>query len=446
MSGRASVGRHGRRALLAAGTALLGGCNFLDDLLATSKDKLPGKREPVALLRDTTTVDVTDRRAVVLPPAVNNTDWPQVGGSPTHVGGHQALAGTQAAWNSSIGDEGGYRARLSSTPVVSGGRVFAMDSDGAVSAFDVERGRRQWRTDTQDDKDRSTNVGGGVAVVGGTVFAATGRAELLALDAAKGTIRWRKPLGTPARSAPTVADGRVLVVTLDGRIQAFKDTDGSVLWAYQGTAQQTNLLGHAAPAVADGLVVAGFESGELVAVTADAGTLAWSDNLSASSGRNSLLDLAAIRGLPVIDRGRVYATGQGGVTVALDLRSGRRLWERPFGGASTPWVAGDWLFVQTVEQTLAAVHRDDGRVRWATELPRYDNPERSRDAIHWVGPVLAGGQLILVSDYGRMTAVDPATGRILGGQDISGAGQLSPVVAGNTLFLLTDDATLTAYR
>ena len=265
------------------------------------------------------------------------------------------------------------------------------------------------------------------------------------MDPADGKVRWRKPLGSPARSAPTVADGRVLVITLDGRLQAFKD-NGDTLWSYQGVGQQTNLLGHAAPAYAEGLVVAGFESGELVAVTADAGTLAWSDNLSSSAGRSSLLDLAAIRGLPVIDRGRVFATGEGGTTACFDLRSGRRLWERNFGSSETPWLAGDWMFLQTVEQVLAAVHRDDGLVRWTTELPRYENPEKSRDAIHWAGPVLAGGNLVLVSDTERMTTVDPASGKMLAGRDLSDAGLLTPVVADNTMYVLTNDAELTAYR
>lgn len=437
--------RLARRAALLGAVASLGGCNFIDDLLSPSKEKLGGKREPIALLQGGNAMDVTDKRAVVLPPPMANADWPQAGGSPTHVGGNLALGGATRLWSSSIGQEGGYRARISSVPVVSGGRVFAMDSDGEVSAFDAANGRRQWRTDTEPKKDRSTNVGGGVAVSGNTVFAATGRAELLALEPGDGAIRWRKPLGSPARSAPTVADGRVLLVTLDGRLMAFKDSNGDPLWSYQGVGKQTNLLGHAAPAVAEGLVVAGFESGELVAVTADAGTLAWSDNLSATSGRTSLLDLASIRGLPVIDRNRVFATGEGGITVSLDLRSGRRLWERQFGSSETPWIAGDWLFIQTVEQVLAAVHRDDGRVRWATELPRYDNPEKARDAIHWSGPVLAGGRLILVSDYERMISVNATDGRVLGGQDIADAGLLTPVVAGNKLFVLTDDAKLTAY-
>ena len=441
--------RLSRRLLLGSATAsstlALGGCNFIDDLLATSKDKLPGKRESIASLGSGNALEVTDKRAVVLPPASANADWPMAGGSPGHVGGHLALPGASEAWNSSIGDKGGYRARISTAPVVVGSTVFAMDSDGAVSAYDAARGRRQWRRDTQADDDRSTNVGGGVAVTGSTVYAATGRAELVALDPANGAVRWRKPLGSPARSAPTVADGRVLVITLDGRLVAFKE-NGDPLWSYQGVGQQTNLLGHAAPAFAEGLVVAGFESGELVAVTADAGTLAWSDNLSSAAGRSSVLDLAAIRGLPVIDRGRVYATGEGGTTASFDLRSGRRLWERTFGSSETPWLAGDWLFLQTVEQVLVAVHRDDGRVRWATELPRYNNPEKARDAIHWAGPVLAGGQLVLVSDNERMTTVDPASGKMLGGRDLSDAGLLTPVVAGNTMFVLTNDAELTAYR
>ena len=435
-----------RRHALLAGLAALGGCNTIDDLLSTSKDVLPGKRESISLLQRANGIDVTDKRPVVLPPPVALPDWPQAGGIASHVGGHPALAGLSQAWSRSIGEGGGYRARLSAQPVVMAGQVVTMDSDGVVTAHDAAEGRRQWRTETQADEDRSTNVGGGVAIDAGTVFASTGRAELLALDAANGAIRWRKGLGTPARGAPTLVAGHVLVTTIDGRITSFAPGNGDQQWSYQATGQQTNLLGHSSPAVADGLVVAGLESGELVAIGLESGAFAWSENLSAGLGRSSLIDLSAIRGLPVIDRGRVFASGQGGISLSLDLRSGRRLWERSFGSSETPWVVGDWVFIQTVEQVLVAVNRDDGRLRWATELPRFGNPEKQRDPILWAGPVLAGGRLVLAGSNEMLQVVNPQDGALMSSQDLADVAGLAPVVAGGTMFVLTDDATLTAYR
>ncbi len=421
-------------------------CSSLDSLFSDSKEPLPGKREPVGAARRGLEADPTDQRPVTVPPQVDLPEWPQAGGNVTHSVGHVQVSGLAPGWRSSIGDGGGYRSKITAQPVVAGGRVFTMDSDALVSAFDLTTGSRIWRTRTQDDKDRSTNVGGGIAVVDGVVYVTTGRADALALDAGTGAIRWRMPLGSPARSAPTVADGRIHVTTIDNKLLALNATTGERLWAYQASANATTVLGQAAPAVSEGLVVTGFGSGDLVAVRADSGALAWSDSLASSRGRNSLVDLSAISGLPVVDRGRVFAVGVGGLLVSLDLRSGRRLWEREVGGSETPWLAGDWLFVQTIDQSLAAIGRDDGRVRWITDLPRYDNPEKRRDRLFWTGPVLAGGRLVLAGSNETALSVDPATGGILGQQALRGPAAVAPIAAAGTLFIVTDDGTIQAFR
>ncbi len=434
-----------RRAALLL-TLAAAGCGTLDSIFGDSKDPIPGKREAVSETRRGLSVDASDTRAVTVPPPTATPEWPQAGGNVTHAVGNVAVSGLAPAWRASIGEGGGYRAKITAQPVVAGGRVFTMDSDALVSAFDLATGARVWRRGTQDDKDRSTNVGGGIAVVDGTVYATTGRADALALDAGTGVIRWRKPLGSPARSAPTVADGHLYATTIDDKLLALDASTGERLWAYQAAANATTLLGAASPAVSEGFVVTGFGSGDLVAVRADSGTLIWSDSLASSRGRNSLVDLSAISGLPVVDRGRVYAIGVGGLLVSLDLRSGRRLWEREVGGSETPCLAGDWLFVQTLDQSLAAIGRDDGRVRWITDLPRYDNPDKKRDPLFWIGPVLAGGRLVLAGSNARALSVDPGDGRIMGQQELRGSAAVAPIAAAGTLFIVTDDGTLQAFR
>ena len=424
--------------------AALPGCSFFEDLFESTKTTLPGKREPVFAGTRGMQVDASFRQPVTLPPPVLNADWPQTGGTPAHVMGNVQLGPLTRAWRRSIGEGGGYRRKITATPVVAGGQVFTMDSDGAVSAFDLATGNRRWNTDTEPKKDRSTNVGGGLAVVGGTVFATTGRAEALAIDAQSGKITWRSPLDSPARSAPTIAENRLFVVTLDNRMLALSTTDGKRLWSYQATAIATSVLGEPAPAYTDGLVVGGFGSGDLVTLRADTGTMAWSDSLASARGRNSLADLSAIRGLPVIADNTVYAIGVGGVLLALDLRSGRRLWEREASGQHTPWVAGDWIFVLTEDQTLACLSRADGRVRWLSQLPRYADVEKSRNPIFWTGPLLGGQYLYCAGSTEKLIAVNPITGDVLGQQDLPDKVSVGMVAAGGKLLVVTDDSTLSA--
>ncbi len=437
-----------RRALLRTASLLsaaaLPGCSYIEDLFESSKPALPGKRETVMASTRGLQVDTAFRTPVTLPQPVLNPDWPQSGGIAAHVMNNVQLGDLRRSWRRSIGEGGGYRQKITATPVVGGGQVFTMDSDGSVSAFDLASGTRRWNTDTEPKKDRSTNVGGGLAVVGSTVFATTGRAEALALDARTGKIGWRTSIDTPARSAPTIADNRLFVTTLDNRMLALSPSDGKRLWSYQATAAATSVLGEPAPAYADGLVVGGFGSGDLVTLRADTGTLVWSDSLAAARGRNSLADLSAIRGLPLISDNVVYAIGVGGLLLALDLRSGRRLWEREAAGEHTPWIAGDWLFVLTQDQIVACLAKADGRVRWLSQLPRYENVEKSRDPIFWTGPILGGQYLYCAGSTEKLIAVNPVNGNVLGEMDLPDQVSVGMVAAQGKLLVVTDDATLSA--
>jgi hypothetical protein len=190
-----------RRTAMLASLAALSGCGLWDNWFGTKKTPLPGKRETLASGQGQLTAD-KDAGKVTLPPPVRNAAWPQDGGNPSHLMGHLAAGDRLTeAWSSGIGDGGGYRKKILAHPVSANGVVYTMDSAGLVRAFDLTNGGRLWEFDTTEEKDRSTNIGGGLAFDNGTLYAVNGIEELVALDAAKGTVRWRSSTGTPARSA-----------------------------------------------------------------------------------------------------------------------------------------------------------------------------------------------------------------------------------------------------
>lgn len=440
-----SARRMGRRAALALPLAL-SGCGLFTGWFGQHKTPIPGKREPVLGAQDVLKPDKT-LPPVVLPPPVANAAWLQAGGNPAHDMGHLAVRpALSVAWTADIGAGGGYRQALLAQPVVGNGVVYAMDSAARVSALDLHSGRELWRTPTRDKKDRSTNVGGGLGLADGVLYAVNGLGSVVALNPADGKLRWRVGIAAPGRSAPTVAAGRLFVTTLDDRLLALAAADGRQLWTYQAQSAGTAMLGEPAPAFADGLVVAGFGSGELTTLRADAGSVVWSDTLAAA-GPGTLADIASIRGNPAISAGRVFAVGMGGLTAALDLHAGRRLWERNVGGENSAWVAGDWLFVLTIDQVLAALHAADGRVAWAAPLPAFHNEKDQSGPITWYGPALAGDRLVVAGTSGEALAVSPYTGHILGRQRLPApAAPVQPAVAGGTVLLVAQDGRLMALR
>ena len=193
-------------------------------------------------------------------------------------------------------------------------------------------------------------------------------------------------------------------------------------------------------------MVAGFSSGELNAYRYENGRLVWQDTLSRTSIRTSVSSLSDIDANAVIDNGQVFAIGQGGRMVALELISGQRLWELNIAGIATPWVAGDWVFVATDDGKLIAVARTTGKVRWINQLPRFEHDKSKRGQITYRGPILAGGRLILVGSNGTLINFDPVTGNFQSQTTIGVPITLAPIVANSTLYVLDDQGHLRAFR
>jgi len=433
-------------AVVVCAALLLGGCGGWFG--AVEKPPLPGKRISVlAHQRTLAPDDEALKEPVVLPQPRINPEWPQSGGYANHAMHHLEVADNiEEAWSADIGSGVSSSEPRLPSPVIGDGRIYTMDSEHEVSAFDTENGKRLWRTDLTDDEEDDDAIVGGIAYEQGRVFATTGFAKVIALEAATGKELWRRKIGLPMHSAPTVRGGRVFVITLDNTIHALSGYDGSTLWTFSAITEAASLLGDASPAVDAGVVVAPFSSGELVALKVENGRVLWTDSLASRRRTDELASISQIRALPVIDRGRVFAISYGGIAAAIDLRTGRRNWDKEVGGLQTPWVAGRYVFLVTDEAELVCLSWGNGNVIWVTELGAYEDPEYLEDPILWTGPVLVGDRLIVAGSNGEAVAVSPYDGRLLGRLEMPDAVTVPPVVANGTLYILSDDAELVAYR
>jgi outer membrane protein assembly factor BamB len=409
---------------------------------------LPGERISVLRLNRTLVPDpaLSDLR-VRLPEPYANTEWPQPGGFSTHAMQHLAAGESlNKAWASSVGQGSGDDRFILAQPVVAGGRIYAVDAGDTVTAFDAQSGGQAWRVDLTPADENDDLFGGGLAIDGERLFVTTPYGEVAALDVASGKVLWQIKVGGPLRSAPAASGGRVFEVTTDNQLFALAQDDGRRLWDYTALAQDAGLLGGSTPAVAGAVVVAAFSSGELFAFSVDSGRTLWSDSLAGTARGDAIATLADIRGLPVIDRGRVIAVSNSGTMTAIDLERGGRLWNASIGSSQTPWVAGDFVYVLSTAGEVICLTRDEGRVRWIESLPQFQNEKDREDPIVWSGPVLVGDRLIVTSTAGDALSLSPYTGEPLGRIQLPSSAHLPPIVANSTMYMLSDNGELTAFR
>lgn len=428
----------------------LAGCGALK---GNGGPKTPTVGQRVSILSNDNSIKVdpvTATLAVVLPEPQVNAAWAQSGGNASKSMGHLALAATRSKlWEASVVGSTN-KQRLASSPVIADNRLFVVDTDAVVTAFAADTGTKLWSVAIgSTGKDYKNSLfGGGAGVDGSIVYATSGAGDVAALNVADGSVVWKaKPAG-PLRGAPTIAFGGVYVVTQDNQIFALNQASGAVQWQATASLEPGSVFGAASPAAGQGTIVAGFSSGEVQAYRYENGRDLWEDALARTSIALSVSTLTDVDADPVIDRGRVFALGQGGRMASYELVTGQRTWEISIAGISTPYVVGEWVYAMTDDGKLLCVARSNGKVRWLQQLARFrvETDKKKKDPIRWTGPILAGGRLIAVNSEGQLVEFSPTDGSTLATTEFNSSLSQTPVVANNILYILADDGRITAWR
>jgi outer membrane protein assembly factor BamB len=432
------------------------------------KSNIKGERISVMSLDESLQVDPALKATpVILPPPYSNPAWPEPGGYASNAMYHLEASGPlRVLWEHDAGKGSDDESQLTAAPIVADGRVFVLDAAAHVFAFDAKTGRPLWGKTLAPkggsatflniatfglfgkDKsiDPSKGFGGGVAYDDGRVFVSTGFGNVTAMDAASGKELWKTELGAPIVNAPTANGGRVFVSSVDNHFFALAEDDGRQLWDHQGITVSAGILNSTSAAVAGDVVAVPYSSGELFALRAQNGRVAWTDTLTRGGTITALSELDDIAGRPVIDRDMVFAISHSGVMAAFRLATGDRAWSRDITGVQTPWVAGDFVYVLTTDDQVLCLTRAEGKVKWMHQLQRWLDEDNKDHPILWAGPVLVSDRLILISSHATAVSLSPYTGQLLGRVEIPGGAFIAPVVANGTLYIYTNRAELVALK
>lgn len=429
--------------------ALVGGLSLTLTACTAPEVILSGER--IAVLPEMT-VETASPDALAegagLPEMVNLNAAFMPGLNAGHAGGNPRLqAPLTKSWSAKIA-EGGTLVTELAQPVVGDGRVYSVAPEGMVTAVDVKNGGLIWSTRIEEiEDDPLPGIGGGIALSPEGIIVHAGGRTLALLDPATGELVWSISQAIPFRGGPTViGSDRVAVTDLDGNMKVYALVSGEELWVHFGIAAGTVLFGAPAPAFANGEIALAGAGGDVSYFDAADGTLIWTDSVASLLPRTPIQSLGDVRGHPVHDGGLIFVIGQSGRMVAFSGRTGLPVWERAIAGIEMPWVAGETVFVLSLDGRLYAIRREDGVIRWVTELEGAvpldvvipENPKR------YFGPVVAGDRVHVVSQAGTLMSFDPDSGveieRLSLGQEI----RTPPQVAAGRMFLVTNSGTLIA--
>lgn len=334
-------------------------------------------------------------------------------------------------WSTSVGE--GVSDRVGAVvlqPAVAAGTVYVASATGEVRAYRLADGERLWRVKL------GVPTGAALTVAGDRLLLGTDKGEMLALSAQNGQVQWRSPVAAAVMSLPVVAGERVVVRTGDGHVFGLELATGKQVWSYDSPVPPLSLRGVSAPLVDDDNVYVGDASGRVVALNADTGQPRWDVRAVSNTGRSELERMVDIDAGLLLDGERLYVAGYQSQLVALEVGSGRRLWEQPWNGFRDLVGGLGNVYGVSVDGVITAFDASTGAVAW--KQPGLRGRGLSQPAV-W------NNRLVVADADGWLHVLAQVDGHFLGRIKLRGQPVVAPVtVADSALVALTAEGRLVA--
>ena len=362
-------------------------------------------------------------------------DWPSFFRSEHSRVREQPLApALELAWAANTGG----RNMEAVTPVVYGGRVYVgvqnreIGHPGAgVSCYDPADGRLLWHTDTD------ASICFGLAAGGNLVYAIDSMGSCYAFDAETGVQRWRNDVFPPGDGRSNVASCPVLH---DDTLVVFGDSGQcALLDAATGEQRQRHSLAggwmyYTFPSVHDGRLLVGYRR-KAAAFDFESGERLWETEISTGKAASC----------PVPYRDRIYINSTS--LTCLAGETGAELWRQSVptsgNGISVAVPAGEIVLANG--NRLRAFDAESGDLRWEHQFVYDAQTALSNQRQAYAGqstPAVAGDTVYVGSDDGHLYAFALADGEMLWKHNLGVPLKGSPVISGDALLITDFDGNL----
>ncbi|MGI9061837.1 MAG: PQQ-binding-like beta-propeller repeat protein [Ktedonobacteraceae bacterium] len=308
---------------------------------------------------------------------------------------------------------------LLNAPIIGNNHVYLLAPDGYLHVLGVHTGAEQWRVPMGGEM-----TANGLALANGLLYLALAGHYIAALDADTGQLRWRFDTVGVVRAAPMVVGRDLLVASGANSLVCLDALTGEEYWAFHSEDALAQFWPtRTPPAIAHGLVyVALGASNEFNALDLRTGRKVW----EAALGER-------MTGGPMVDQALrlVYVITWSGRIVAYDSRTGKLRWSAHIlgGSESSPALSLqlDTLYLGGFDGNLYAFAADSGRLSWHTAMG---------SAVVASPAVVQSGKrdwVIVATQGGDCVIVDARNGIHLYHWQL-GELRAAPIVANNTLY------------
>ena len=331
---------------------------------------------------------------------------------------------------------------LKLAPIVVNQRLYTADFDGKLLALDATNGSKLWSENVAEKKgfrsrDDGSRVTGGPGYGENTILLGTNKGNVLALSADTGKELWNTTVSSEVLAAPRRAEDTVVVRTIDGKLFGLDADNGRRLWVYERSVPTLTLRGTSAPVIYDNIVIAGFDEGRLIAVELRTGKLIWEVRISTARGSSELDRMVDIDSDPVVVDGVIYVATYQGHMAAVQLENGRIIWNRDLSSYAGFSVDKNNVYVTDDNSHVLAFDRFSGTPLWE---------QKKLHARRITAPAVIGNYLVVGDFAGYLHWMSKDTGNFVARNLVSKDPIIAtPLVVGKFLYAFCSDGELAAY-
>jgi outer membrane protein assembly factor BamB len=333
-------------------------------------------------------------------------------------------------WSKDTG-KGSTKQYLKLTPSHIQGKVFVADVRGNLTAIDATSGNVLWKNDAD------MNITGGPGSSEILTMIGSDNGDVLAYASESGEFLWQAKVSSEVLAAPQEAYGVVVARTIDGKIFGLDANDGRRLWIYDRTVPALTLRGTSNPVITGDVVIAGFDGGRISAIELHTGKLIWETSVSLASGRSQLERMVDIDSDPVILGNDIYVATFQGRLASVALEDGRITWARDISSYAGLTADERNIYITDDQSYVWALERSTGNSVWKQE---------NLFARRVTAPATIG-DLVVVGDLeGYLHWMDKSNGQFVARTRVSKDPVLAPPVAfEDIVYAYSSDGTLSAY-
>ncbi len=320
-------------------------------------------------------------------------------------------------------------------PVIKNGKIYTLDSRGILWCYQLENKKKIFKKRIFARKFLKNYQNPKIGFHNNIIYAISGNNEIVAAKSENGEILWRKTILSLPISKP-ISDGKnVFITTNDNKTYALNASNGELSWVSSGINRPTAIFGSAKPIIYENKIIVSYSSGEIYALDKENGEQIWSNSLNQSRAVNSDFYLNDIDATPIVKNNTVFAIGNGGLMMAINIENGEYIWKKEIASIADFWAVSDFLFVIDNNAKLIAIQQKDGKIKYIKELAEYKNPKKLQTKIIYNGVMMIGDKLLISNFDGEILIANPQNGEILQTYKIGNKINHLPIVIDSKLYI-----------